>query len=464
MRKYLYIRVSTKEQNEDRQLALKDKYGLRNSDVFIDKATGKNFDRPAYQNLKEELQKGDTLIVMSLDRLGRNKEKALEELRELKQRGIRLIVDDLPTTQIELDEKNQLIIEMINNILIEVYSTLAEEELKRTKIRQRQGIDSMPVNDNGKRYSKKTGREVGRPNKQENLTTEQERYIKAWLSKSIKLADCIKLSGLSRATLYRIKFSLISKENNSKAKIEKIEEPLNTLCDDSIDKILESDFYVPEISELKKGDKLLEFKYPIVDETPDKFDKDLNSLYDPYYDGIDKILNPDFYVPEISELKKGDKLLEFKYPIVDETPNKFEEDEALNEYAPFFEIHTVDKSFKNIYYLDGVKYNKIDDFIYFNDENYQKLLIFMERTIIYKFTSFTDDDKDLYLLKNKNKKIYKLLENYIKQLSLKERELIFQKIIYRLKYYIEIDEKKLKKIEKKLKPIFLRRDISRLKF
>ena len=179
MRKYLYIRVSTKEQNEDRQLALRDKYELRNSDVFIDKATGKNFDRPAYQNLKEELQKGDTLIVMSLDRLGRNKEQALEELRELKQKGIRLIVDDIPTTQIELDEKNQLIIEMINNILIEVYTTLAEEELKRTKIRQRQGIDSMPVNENGKKYSKKTGREVGRPNKQENLTTEQERYIKA---------------------------------------------------------------------------------------------------------------------------------------------------------------------------------------------------------------------------------------------------------------------------------------------
>lgn len=220
MRKYLYIRVSTKEQNEDRQLALRDKYELRNSDVFIDKATGKNFDRPAYQNLKEELQKGDTLIVMSLDRLGRNKEQALEELRELKQKGTRLIVDDLPTTQIELDEKNQLIIEMINNILIEVYTTLAEEELKRTKIRQRQGIDSMPVNENGKKYSKKTGREVGRPNKQENLTTEQERYIKAWINKSIKLSDCIKFSGLSEATLYRIKAKLISKENNSKSKNE----------------------------------------------------------------------------------------------------------------------------------------------------------------------------------------------------------------------------------------------------
>jgi|GEM_PF-427960 len=465
MRKYLYIRVSTKEQNEDRQLALKDKYGLRNSDVFIDKATGKNFDRPAYQNLKEELQKGDTLIVMSLDRLGRNKEQALEELRELKQRGIRLIVDDLPTTQIELGEKNQLIIEMINNILIEVYTTLAEEELKRTKIRQRQGIDSMPVNDNGKRYSKKTGREVGRPNKQKNLTTEQERYIKAWLSKSIKLSDCIKLSGLSRATLYRIKGSILSQNNISKYKSEKRDGLFDTLDANHIDKILESDFYVPEISKLKKGDKL-EFKYPTVDETSDKFekDKDLNPSYDPYDDGIDKILSPDFYVPEISKLKKGDKLLEFKYPIVDETPDKFEEDEDLNEYAPFFEVHTVDKSFKNIYYLDGVKYNKIDDFIYFNDENYQKLLVFMERTIIYKFTSFTDDDKDLYLLKNKNKKIYKLLENYIKQLSLKERELIFQKIIYRLKYYIEIDEKKLKKIEKKLKPIFLKRGISHIKF
>ena len=212
MRKYLYIRVSTKEQNEDRQLALKNKYHLRNSDVFIDKATGKNFDRPVYQSLKEELQKGDCLIIMSLDRLGRNKEQALEELRELKQKGIRLIVDDLPTTQIKLDEKNQLIIEMINNILIEVYTTLAEEELRRTKIRQRQGIDSMPINENGKKYSKKTGRETGRPNKQENLTTEQERYIKAWIAKSIKLSDCIKFSRLSEATLYRIKRKLVIKK------------------------------------------------------------------------------------------------------------------------------------------------------------------------------------------------------------------------------------------------------------
>lgn len=88
----------------------------------------------------------------------------------------------------------------------------------------------------------------------------------------------------------------------------------------------------------------------------------------------------------------------------------------------------------------------------------------MERTIIYKFISLTDDDKDLYLLKNKNKKIYKLLENYIKQLSQRERERIFKKIIYILKNEIIFNEKILKKIEKKLKPIFLRRSISHLKF
>ena len=212
MRKYLYIRVSTKEQNESRQLALKEKYGLRTSDVFIDKKTGKNFNRPEYQKLKAELQKGDTLILMSLDRLGRNKEQALEELRELKQKGVRLIVDDLPTTQIELDEKNKLIIEMINNILIEVYTTLAEEELKRTRIRQRQGIEAMPKDINGKRVSLKTNRLASRPSKIDNLTKEQEKNIRAWIEKKISMDSCIKLTELSRATIFRAKKKLLEKD------------------------------------------------------------------------------------------------------------------------------------------------------------------------------------------------------------------------------------------------------------
>lgn len=205
MRKYLYIRVSSEGQSEARQLPLIEKYGLRKSDTFIDKATGKNFERPQYQALKSEIQTGDTLIIKSIDRLGRNKQQSLNELRELKEKGVRIIVDDIPTTQIEVDDKNKLMLDMINNILIEVYTTLAEEELNRTKERQIEGYKSLEKDDKGRLISKKTNKVVGRTNKQENLTKEQERYIKAWLNKSIKLADCIKFTNLSRATLYRIK-------------------------------------------------------------------------------------------------------------------------------------------------------------------------------------------------------------------------------------------------------------------
>lgn len=212
MRKYLYIRVSTKEQNESRQLALKEKYRLRTSDIFIDKATGKNFNRPSYQKLKEELQKGDTLILMSIDRLGRNKQQALEEIRELRAKGIRLIVDDIPTTQLEVDEKNQLMIDMVNNILIEVYSSLAEEELRRTKTRQKQGIEAMPKDVNGKRVSLKTNRLASRPSKIDNLTKEQEKNIRAWIEKKISMDSCIKLTELSRATIFRAKKKLLEKE------------------------------------------------------------------------------------------------------------------------------------------------------------------------------------------------------------------------------------------------------------
>ncbi|MGL5190712.1 MAG: recombinase family protein [Cetobacterium sp.] len=215
MRKYLYVRVSTKEQNEERQLVLKEKYKLRDSDVFIDKATGKNFDRPQYQALKSEIQTGDTLIIKSIDRLGRNKQQALDELRELQSKGVRIIVEDIPTTQIEVDEKNKLMVEMINNVLIEVYTTLAEEELNRTKQRQTEGYSTLEKDSKGRMISKKKNKVIGRTNKQENLSKEQERYVNSWLSKSIKLADCIKSTGLSRATLYRIKAREEKKESQN---------------------------------------------------------------------------------------------------------------------------------------------------------------------------------------------------------------------------------------------------------
>lgn len=80
----------------------------------------------------------------------------------------------------------------------------------------------------------------------------------------------------------------------------------------------------------------------------------------------------------------------------------------------------------------------------------------MEKNLVYKFTTLTDDDKNLYLLKNKNKKIYKLLESYLKQLSSKERERLYAKIVYRLENYLILDKKVAEKIKRALKPIFLR--------
>ena len=102
---YAYARVSTREQNLDRQLKALTDYGIEERDVVTDKASGKNLDRPGYQMLKRQmLRDGDTLVVMSLDRLSRNKMHIKQELEYYRQHHIRAKVLDMPTTLIELTE------------------------------------------------------------------------------------------------------------------------------------------------------------------------------------------------------------------------------------------------------------------------------------------------------------------------------------------------------------------------
>ncbi|MGL5961969.1 MAG: recombinase family protein, partial [Cetobacterium sp.] len=185
-----------------------EKYNLRQSDIFTDKATGKNFERVNWKRLRAEIKENDLLIISSIDRLSRNKQEALSELRSLQADNIRVVIDDIPSTSInttELTSSNKAMIEMMNNILIEVYTTLAQEELERTKSRQKAGYEALKRDEKNRMISSRTQKAIGRENKQENLTKEQKRYIKAWLDSSIKLADCIKFAELSRATLYRIK-------------------------------------------------------------------------------------------------------------------------------------------------------------------------------------------------------------------------------------------------------------------
>ena len=128
-RTYYYARVSSKEQNLDRQLAAFISLGAQERDIITDKESGKDLNRVGYQALKQAmLRRGDTLVVKSLDRLSRNKADIKTELQFFKDNGIRLKVIDLPTTMMELPEGQEWVFEMVNNILIEVLGTIAGDD------------------------------------------------------------------------------------------------------------------------------------------------------------------------------------------------------------------------------------------------------------------------------------------------------------------------------------------------
>lgn len=149
-----YARVSTQEQNLDRQLIALEKYVAR-KDILVDKASGKNLERDSYQALKGVLglRAGDTLYITSLDRLSRNKNDIKKELEWFKEKKIRIKVLDLPTSLIEVPEGQEWIQDMVTNILVEVLSSIAEQERITIKKRQKEGIEA----------AKAKGKHLGRP-------------------------------------------------------------------------------------------------------------------------------------------------------------------------------------------------------------------------------------------------------------------------------------------------------------
>lgn len=188
-----YIRVSSKEQNPQRQIeALKEhEKRLKDENIFIDKQTGKNLNRDKYLKLKKILREGDTLIVKELDRFGRNKEMIKNELSWLNDKGIRTQVLDIPTTLMELPEESAWVIKMVNNILIEVLGSIAEEE--RIKIRQRQK--------EGIAIAKKEGKYKGR--KPKELPKNFPSLYNRWKAGAITAVEFTKLLGYkSRNTTY----------------------------------------------------------------------------------------------------------------------------------------------------------------------------------------------------------------------------------------------------------------------
>ena len=153
-RTYYYARVSTKEQNLDRQLNAFRQLGATDRDIVTDKESGKNLDRSGYQALKTTiLRQGDTLVIKSLDRLSRNKGDIRAELQYFKEHGIRVKIIDLPTTMTDFPVGQEWVLEMVNNILIEVLGTIAEQERTTIRQRQREGIES----------ARSKGKHLGRP-------------------------------------------------------------------------------------------------------------------------------------------------------------------------------------------------------------------------------------------------------------------------------------------------------------
>lgn len=190
---FYYARVSTQEQNLDRQLEAFQKLGAQEREIIIDKETGKNLNRPGYQALKSTmLRAGDTLIIKSLDRLSRNKADIKAELQWFKDNGIRLKVIELPTTMMELPAGQEWVFDMVNNILIEVLGTIAEQERVTIHQRQQEGIHA----------AKKRGKHLGRPPIEQPDNWEEVQA--AWKAGHITAQQAMQQVGLRKTSFYKL--------------------------------------------------------------------------------------------------------------------------------------------------------------------------------------------------------------------------------------------------------------------
>ena len=191
MRIYGYSRVSTKEQNLDRQLVELRKY-VDDRFIFQDKVSGKDFNRPEYQLMRKVAQKGDVIYVKSLDRLGRNKSEIKQELEYYKNEGVRIKILDIPTSMMDIPEGQEWLMDMINNLLIEVLANMAEQE--RLNIRQRQAEGIAIAKEQGKYKGRK---EIDFP---DNWTEVYDQ----WKNRKIKGNEAMEKLGLKRNTFYRL--------------------------------------------------------------------------------------------------------------------------------------------------------------------------------------------------------------------------------------------------------------------
>ena len=190
---YGYARVSTKDQNLDRQLIALREFGIDDRDIIREKESGKSLNREAYQTLRNQLlREGDTLVIVALDRLSRNKLHIKQELEYYRGRNIRVMVLDMPTTLCQVNEGQEWIIEMINAILVEVLASLAEQERVKTLTRQAEGIEA----------AKLQGKHLGRPKMK--IPEGWDNIYMLWKSGEITAVEAMRKSNLKKSTFYKL--------------------------------------------------------------------------------------------------------------------------------------------------------------------------------------------------------------------------------------------------------------------
>lgn len=187
---YGYVRVSSTDQNEDRQVLAMEQAGIQRANIFVDKQSGKDFNRPNYKRLMKKLRSGDTLFIKSIDRLGRNYEEILNQWRIItKEKSVDVVVIDMPLLDTR-HEKN-LLGTFISDIVLQLLSYVSETERTNIKQRQAEGIAA----------AKKRGVKFGRPIKE--MPPNFGELITQWEKKELTMQEILKTYDMSESTFYR---------------------------------------------------------------------------------------------------------------------------------------------------------------------------------------------------------------------------------------------------------------------
>lgn len=191
MKKYGYIRVSTKEQNLERQILTMKNEGIEDKNIYSDQMSGKDFDRPEYNKLIRKLKQGDLLVIKSIDRLGRNYTAILEQWRVItKTKKANIQVIDMPLLNTRIGH-GDLTGVFISDLVLQILAYVAETERVFIKQRQSEGIA----------IAKKKGVRFGKPKKE--VPEEFDEIYKLWKKGSVSVREGAEEAGMSVSTFYR---------------------------------------------------------------------------------------------------------------------------------------------------------------------------------------------------------------------------------------------------------------------